>query len=144
MEQQPNYDAYAGHRGGLAAAIQRGALARDEWTRDGTLLSAADFAAKRLLPLSELAALEARGELFSVEVDDASWYPAELVGMGASDAAALSAVLAGLEPATKLVFLMRRHGTLGGTTVATAIANGGINRVLALAAGWRAEGSHER
>lgn len=144
MEQQPNYDAYAGHRGGLAAAIQRGALAREEWTRDGTLLSAAEFAARRRLTLMDLVALEARGELFSLEVDDARWYPAELAHMGASDAAALSAALAGLEPTAKLVFLMRRHGTLGGTTVATAIANGGINRVLALAAAWRAEGSHER
>lgn len=142
--EQPNYDAYAAHRGGLAAAIQRGALAQEEWTRDGTLLSAAEFAEKRRLTPTELAALEAEGELFSVQVGDARWYPAELAHMGASDSAALSAALAGLEPTAKLVFLMRRHGTLGGMTVATALANCGINRVLALAAAWRTEGSPER
>jgi hypothetical protein len=144
MEPQPNYDAYAAHRGGLAAAIRRGAFAREEWTRDGTLLSAPEFAARRRLTPMELVALEARGELFSVEVDDARWYPAELLRIGAGDAAALTAALAGLEPTAKLVFLLRRHGAFGGATVVTMLANSGINRVLALAAAWRAEGLLER
>lgn len=127
------------HGGGLAAAVERGALARTDWTSDGTLLSAEAFAARRGVTVGQLEALEARGEVFALEVDNARWYPAELLRVSPDDAAVLCAAAAGLEPSQRLVFLIRRHGALGGVTASAAIADGGMNRVLALVSAWLTE-----
>ena len=139
MEQQPSAVTPAASRGGLAAAIERGKLARRQWTLDGTLLSQKTFAARRDMAPDALVALEAQGRVFSLEIDGVRWYPAELLRMDAGDAEALCAALAELEPTVKLGFLMRRHGALAGMTAASSIAEGGINRVLALASAWRSE-----
>lgn len=139
MEPQPNPAKYATQHGGLAGAVERGELARHQWTLDGTLLSPEVFAARRGLTAMELSQLEADGELFSLEVGGARWYPAELLRIGSDDGAALCAALRELGPTEKLIFLMRGHGALGGMTVAHATVAGGINRVLDLAAEWRAE-----
>lgn len=139
MEYQPNPATYAVRHGGLAGAVERGELVRHQWTLDGTLLSPEDFAARRGVVAVELSQLEAGGQLFSLEVGGTRWYPAELLRMSPNDEAALCAAMRELGPAEKLIFLMRDHGALGGMPVADAIAAGGINRALDLAAEWRAE-----
>lgn len=139
MEYQPNPATYAVRHGGLAGAVERGDLVRHQWRLDGTLLSPEVFATRRGVTAVELSQLEAGGQLFSLEVGGARWYPAELLRMSPSDEASLCAALDQLEPTEKLIFLMRDHGALGGVTVAAAVAANGINRVLALAAEWRAE-----
>lgn len=139
MELHPSPLTNTADRGGLAAAIARGELARLQWTRDGTLLSPEAFAARRGITPAELDQLEARGQLFSLAVGGARWYPAELLRMSAFDGAALCETLGELEPTEKLIFVMRVHGALGGSTAADAIAAGGIDRVLSLAAGWLAQ-----
>lgn len=139
MESQPNPAKYAALHGGLAGAVERGELVRHQWALDGTLLSPEVFAARRGVVAVELSQLEAGGQLFSLEVGGARWYPAELLRMSPNDEAALCAAMRELRPTEKLIFLMRDHGALGGMTVAHAIAAGDINRVLDLAAEWRAE-----
>jgi uncharacterized protein (DUF433 family) len=126
--------------GGLAGALERGRAARRAWMHDGTLLSAADYAAHGGVEPGALQLLEGRGELFALEVDGGRWYPAELLKLSAEDAAALCKELAGEEAARQLIFVMRKHGALGGQTVAETIGRGHLARVLQLAVAWRREG----
>lgn len=123
--------------GGLDGAIERGRAAQQAWIQDGTLVCAHDYAARRGLTLDALPLLEASGELFSIDIDTARWYPAELLRLGQEDAAALCRALSGDDAMRQLVFLMRRHGALGGNTVTAAIAQGRLAQVLELASSWR-------
>jgi hypothetical protein len=124
---------------GLTAAIERGRAARLAWAQDGTLLTAADYAAARGIPLSVLPELEARGELFSLDVQGARWYPSELLKLSPEAAAALCRELAGDNLSRQFIFLMRTHGALAGQTVSTAIGQGRLARVSQLAHAWRCE-----
>lgn len=121
---------------GLAGAQERGRLARQLWIADGVLISAAAYAASRGLSEPELAALETRGELFSVAIDGVRWYPAELLKLSHDATAALCQALGPLDDASKLVFVMRTHGALGGMTVTEAALRGQWDRVLTLAKSW--------
>lgn len=123
--------------GGLSAAVERGRAARLAWTHDGTLLRATDYAAARDISPLELPGLEARGELFSLEIEGATWYPAELLKLAPDEAAALCRELAGDDSAAQLIFLMRTHGALAGQTVAAAVSQGRFADVLRLARAWR-------
>lgn len=125
--------------GGLAAAQERGRAARLAWTQDGTLLTAADYAAARGIPSSVLPDLEAQGELFSLDVEGARWYPSELLKLSPNEASAVCRTLAGDDPARKLIFIMRGHGALAGQTVTAAIAQGQLAEVLRFANVWRHE-----
>lgn len=122
--------------GGRSGAAERGRAARLAWARDGTLVCAQYFAARRGLSVGELLALVARGELFSVTVEHVSLYPAELLKLSHTDAVALCSALDGEDDATKLVFLMREHGALAGRTVAESVAIGRLQQVLDLARAW--------
>jgi len=117
---------------GFAGALARGHAARQAWTQDGTVLTAAEFSAKRGITAADLATLEHRGELFSLTIDDARWYPTELLKLSPDESAVLCRALAGDDPATQLIFLMREHGALGGQTVTAAIGTGQLARVLQL------------
>lgn len=125
--------------GGLAGAVERGRAARQSWTQDGTLLTPADFAATRGISPSVLPELEARGELFSLDIEGARWYPAELLKLSPDEASALCRELAGDDAARQLIFVMRKHGALAGQTVAEAVCQGQLAKVLQLACAWRHE-----
>lgn len=118
--------------GGLAGAIERGRAARRAWTQDGTLLTAADYAARLGIAPAVLPTLEARSELFSLDIEGARWYPAELLKLSADERAVLCRVLAGDDKARQLIFIQRTHGALAGQTVTAAIARGQLARVLRL------------
>ena len=140
MNQDRNNSTHA-DRGGFSRAVERGKLARRSWISDGIVLSPADFAVRSGVTPAVLQEMVVRGQLFSVEIDLACWYPAELLQLAPSDSEAVCTALAGLDTATQLVFVMRRHGALGGKTIADAIANGHVSQVLTLASAWRAEGA---
>ena len=125
--------------GGLTAALERGLTARRAWTQDGTLLCATCYAASRGIPPDDLPLLETRGELFSLEIEGTRWYPAELLKLGPDEASAVCRALAGDDAARQLVFVMRKHGALAGQTMAAAIAQGQLAKVLLLAHSWRHE-----
>ena len=121
--------------GGLSAALSRGRAARLAWTQDGTLLTPEAYAAARGISPSVLPELEARGELFSLAIEGACWYPSELLKLSPDESSAVCRVLAGDDAASQLVFVMRTHGALAGQTVATAIAGGQLATVLRLEIG---------
>lgn len=125
--------------GGLAAAQERGRAARVAWTQDGTLLTATDYAAARGIAPSVLPELEARSELFSLDIEGARWYPSELLKLSPDVASAVCRTLAGDDAARQLIFIMRGHGSLAGQTITTAIAQGQLAKVLRLAHTWRHE-----
>jgi hypothetical protein len=122
--------------GGLAGALERGRAARLDWTQDGTLLAAADFAAACGIPPSVLPELEACGELFSLEIEGARWYPAELLKLSPDESGAVCRTLAGNDSVRKLIFVMRQHGALGGQGAISAISKGQLAAVLRLAKAW--------
>lgn len=93
----------------------------------------------RGIPPSVLTELEARGELFSLDIAGALWYPAELLKLSTDEAGAVCRTLAGVDPARQLIFVMRKHGALAGETLTAAIAQGQLAAVLRLAHAWRHE-----
>lgn len=125
-------------RGGFASAVARGLEARRTWTREGVLLSTADFASARGVTPEMLVALRASGELFSVVVDDQVWWPAELLKVAPQYASALCQALENAADSRKVAFLVRNHGALGARTAAEAVASGRIAEVLRLAEDWGA------
>lgn len=125
-------------RGGLAGAIERGHVQLRGWAEDGTLLSAEAFAAARVVGVEDLVRAEARRETFSLLVERRHCYPAELLKLQPTESAALCQALAGEDPSSEFIFLMRRHGSLAGKTVVEAIAVGMLERVLELARDWAA------
>ncbi len=122
---------------GLEGAIECGRAARHAWIRDGVVLCSADFAALRGVTADELPALEGRGDLFAVDVDGETCWPAELLRFRPEEATSVCQALAGCDDAVKLVFLMRRHGALAGHTILEAVAQGRLAAVLRLAKSWR-------
>ncbi len=122
--------------GGLGGVLERGRAARLGWTQDGTLLTATDFAAERGIPSSLLPELEGRGELFSLDIEGARWYPAALLKLSPDESSALCRMLGGSDADRKLIFVMRQHGALGGQDVVSVIAQGQLAAVLRLAEAW--------
>jgi len=121
---------------GQAAAIERGHEARRTWVSTGVLVSAKDFAERCGLTEQAVVDKTANGDLFSVLVDNDAWWPAQLLRMAHHDAVALCRALSAGDDGSKLVFLMRRHGSLGGLTAADAVAQGKLHEVLSLAQAW--------
>lgn len=124
---------------GLTGAQERGRAAHQSWIADGTLITAVDYAARRGLAEHEVAALETRGGLFSVAIDGVPWYPAELLRLSPDAATALCQAIRPLDEVSKLVFVMRTHGALGGLTVTEAALRGQWERTLTLAKTWSNE-----
>lgn len=122
--------------GGHASAFERRHAARRRWIADGIVLSANDYAARRGISSAVLPALEASGAVFSLRIDGARWYPAELLSLSPDEATQMCRVLAGEDETRQFVFLMRVHGALAGQTVATAVAQGKLAQVLRLAQAW--------
>ncbi|MCP5285413.1 MAG: hypothetical protein H6933_10980 [Burkholderiaceae bacterium] len=122
---------------GFEAARTRGADAQRGWVRDEVVLPAAVFAKRRSVRERDLVQLTAKGALFSVAVDGAEHYPAALLELSQNDVVALCQALSWSDSSGKLIFLMRRHGALGGQTVSEAISAGRLFEVLQLARAWR-------
>jgi hypothetical protein len=121
---------------GLDLAQDRGQQLARTWTRNGELLSADEFAAKLGLTKTELTESEARGEVFSLEVDSGRWYPSELLKIPLENMLVICRVISPLTVGERFTFCVRKHGAVGGKTVAEAIPASGIDRVLWLANLW--------
>ena len=122
------------------AAVQR-AVARGEarlvgWTQDGTLIDSAQLARAWGVRRQTLDAARGRGEVFSLWIKGQHWYPAELLKFERAVFARLHAALGAIDPSSKLIFLLHRHGALGGRTPAEAAAGGLVEEVVRLAAAW--------
>lgn len=119
----------------LARAQARGEARLVAWTRDGTLVDSATVAEAWAIRRQTLDAARARGEVFSLWVKGQHWYPAEMLKFERRAFAQLNAALGDADPSRKLLFLLHRHGALGGRTPADAAADQ-HDDVVRLAAGW--------
>ena len=121
------------------AAVQRGEERRAAWTRDGTLVSGAELAARWGRSRQALDQACARHELFNLKVGNRLWYPAVFLQHGAAEVRAVCRALGEGDPASMLVFWLRPHGGLGGRTVSEAIEARQLERVVELARAWAEE-----
>lgn len=126
--------------GSPGAAALRQAQARGEarlltWTRDGTLVDSATVANAWGIRRQTLDAARARGEVFSLWIKGQHWYPAEMLKFERAAFARINAALGDADPSRKLLFLLHRHGAVGGRTPADAAADR-LEDVVRLAAGW--------
>lgn len=126
---------------GLKASEARGLVAKEAWVQDGLLVRREKLAQRWGVSLEEIAAMVARGELFELEVSGQLWMPAVNLELPRDVVAEINRVLSGVDAATAFVFWHRRHGALGGSTVAEALrhdtSTGRISK-LALAFGMSA------
>lgn len=118
----------------LNDALARGQERLVEWTEDGTLVPRAEFAQACQATTDSIEAAVQRGDLFEIWVGDAPYLPSELIALGLDYSFAICSQLGEESPASKLIFLLRKHGGLGGKTVAEALRTGtSLERILQLA-----------
>lgn len=138
MRSDPGADAPPA--GAASADAVRRAQARGEarlvtWTHDGTLVAGTDVCKAWDIKRQTLDAARARGEVFSLWVKGQHWYPAEMLKFERPTFARIHAALGDIDPSGKLLFLLHRHGALGGRTPADACPDR-LDEVLRLAASW--------
>ena len=111
------------------------------WVGDGTLIPSKEFGARRGVERQALASAVKRNALFCFKVNNLVYYPAVLADMPAADSSALCLALGTMSPGKKLLFLLRKHGALDGSTASQAVHESKLERVLELAAAWADEDS---
>lgn len=119
----------------IGQAQARGEARLVAWTRDGTLIDSATVADAWGIRRQTLDAARARGELFSLWFKGQHWYPAEILKFERQTFARINAALGTADPSRKLLFLLHRHGALGGRSPADAIADQ-LEDVVRLAGSW--------
>jgi hypothetical protein len=117
----------------LASAQRRGEARLVQWTQDGTLVPVSAMEEAWGIKRQSVDAARARGEIFSVYVRGQHWYPAEALKLDRQNLAAVVRALGSESPTGKLLFLLRRHGALGGRTPAEAIEKGMLQDVIRVA-----------
>jgi len=122
--------------GETAHALLRGEARLLKWTQDGTLIESSQVEEAWGVKRKTVDAARERGELFSLFIRGRHWYPAEALKFERRALAAVNRALLAEDPSSKLLFILRKHGALGGKTAADAIADGHLDDVLRLAADW--------
>lgn len=120
----------------LALARARGEARLLNWTADGSLIQADKVGLAWDITRQDVDRARDKGEIFSIWLNGHHWYPSGLLQLERAAVAQICRALGNLEPSSKLLFFMRKHGALGGKDVLDAIANGQIDDVLRLGAGW--------
>lgn len=117
-------------------AEARGEARLVKWIQDGTLVEGSKVEAAWGVKRQTVDAARERGEIFSVWVKSKHWYPGEALKLERSALAAVNRALGDVDPSSKLLFLLKQHGALGGHCAADAIAHGHLDDVVRLASGW--------
>lgn len=120
----------------LMRAEVRGEARLVSWTQDGTLVDSGKVKAAWGVTRQSVNAACERGEILSVWVKGQHWYPSEALKLERSALAEINRARGDVDPSSKLLFLLREHGSLGGNTAAAAVADGKVEDVLRLAADW--------
>ena len=132
-----------GRHRGLAGAISRGARATKAWIQAGELVSARVLADRWAWTSEELDTATRLGEVLSISIDGESYYPCEFLELEPTIVKAVTNATGKLGHVEKLVFWKRRHGALGGGTVASTLSGNGrhsqLEVVLRLAQAWSLE-----
>ncbi|XLZ68594.1 hypothetical protein ABT364_18870 [Massilia sp. SR12] len=92
-----------------------------KWMHDGTLLEVDKIEAAWDANRQAVDAARERGDIFSVYLSGRHWYPSEALKFERTTLAAINYALAGIDPSHKFLFLLRKHGGLGGQTPANAV-----------------------
>lgn len=117
-------------------AEMRGEARLVSWTQDGTLVDGGKIEQAWGVRRQTVDAARERGEIFSIWVKNKHWYPGEALHFERSELAAINRALGDIDPSSKLLFLLRQHGGLGGKTPAEAVASSSFQEVVRLAAEW--------
>lgn len=117
-------------------AAMRGEARLVNWTQDGTLLEGSKLEAAWGVKRQTVDAARRRGEIFSVWVKGMHWYPGEVLKFDRATLAKINGALGDIDPSSKLLFLLRKHGALGAQTPADAVADGKLEDVMRLATDW--------
>jgi hypothetical protein len=117
-------------------AEMRGEARLVGWTQDGTLVDGGKIEQAWGVRRQTVDAARERGEIFSIWVKNKHWYPGEALHFERSDLAAINQALGDIDPSSKLLFLLRQHGGLGGRTPAEAVESNRFEDVIRLAAEW--------
>jgi hypothetical protein len=117
-------------------ATARGEARLVKWTRDGTLIDGKRLAEAWGMTRQGLDKARERGDIFSVRVGGLHYYPEQAEHFKRADLAQINRALADTDPNSKLIFLKRQHGALGGRTAAEATDDGRLADVLRLAHDW--------
>ncbi len=131
-EESPSRDHYAD-------AAKQGEELLAEWTRDGTLVKSTELAKRWGRTRQALDQACDRQELFRVKVGNRQWYPVVFLRLTADQVKKVSLALGAGDPSSMLMFCLRKHGGLGGRTIADAITAGELKRVVELAREWSRE-----
>ena len=113
-----------GQERAIEDALERGARKLTRWTQDGTLISPQQLANAWGQGLQTIQAAVRCGDLFEVWVNEAPYFAAICVDLGIEQTAKICQALGRQKPSTKLIFLKRAHGGLGGKTVVQALQSG--------------------
>jgi len=105
-------------------AWARGAQRLVMWTVDGTLVSLSVAAQAWQLSQDDVVAAAGRGDVFEIWIKDSPYIPAVLIELGPQQSAQICSTLEGQSAISKLVFLKRSHGGLGGRTITEALQSG--------------------
>jgi len=124
------------NRAALREASLRGEAQLRRWSEDGTLIEGKRVQDVWGITRQALDKARERGEIFSFRIGGQHFYPAEALHLTREHLVRIIAALGEGSAASKLMFLRRRHGTLGGCTPAEAIEKGKLVEVLRLAQAW--------
>ncbi|MFN6997222.1 MAG: hypothetical protein ACK4PH_23755 [Aquincola tertiaricarbonis] len=129
--------------GGLSGAVKRGEAAKVQWVETGELVPAKGLAEAWGLTPQALGPAAKRGELFEVTVKAQRYYPREFIDLNRKDVGTVCKQMVGLDPSEQLIFWKRKHGALGGRTVAETLGNKNIGpqlvKVVQLAQAYAAQ-----
>ena len=109
-----------------SAVVDLSLNALDAWINSGRLIGWED--------LSAAWGLRSRPPLVvHLKVHGRLWYPADFKVLPAVAVKSVCRVLRGVDPVSQIIFWTRHHGALDGDTLAQAIKNGQLPRVIQLA-----------
>lgn len=113
-----------GQERAIEDALELGARKLARWTQDGTLIAPQQLAKAWGQGLQTIQAAVRCGDLFEVWVNEVPYVAAICVDLGIEQTAKICQALGREKPSTKLMFLKRAHGGLGGKTVVQALQSG--------------------
>lgn len=127
---------HTANQNALDRAATRGEAQLLAWTQDKTLIDGKRLQEIWGITRQGLDKARERGDIFSIRVGAQHFYPAEAAHFTRADLSEIVQALGEASPASKLMFLKRKHGALGGCTPAEAVEKGALHDVVRLAKAW--------
>jgi len=132
--------AVAGAAGGLAGAAARGEAARVQWVKEGVVVPGEQLAEAWGLTRQALAPAAQRGDVCAVKIGNRLYYPRSFLVLEREAVATVCRALGSVGSSEKLMFWLRDHGALAGTSVGAALEVGvPLAKVERLAHAWARE-----